>query len=84
MDSISESRFESEGGKVLFIHQKNRLSLHFLSYFTVEVKVSSAKTYLLMESFAETEQFFFKSVFFTEQFTRSKHFFPPFKIIIQR
>lgn len=57
-------------------YQKNRLYLHFLSYFTVEVKFSSAKTYLLRDSFAETEQFFLiKSVFFTELFTSSKHFF---------
>lgn len=36
--------------------EKNRLYLHFLSYFTVEVKFSSDKTYLLMDCLAETGQ----------------------------
>lgn len=60
---------------------QNRLCLHFLSYFTVEVKFSSAKTYLLMDSFAETEQFFLSHQRFSQNCLQGVNIFPTFKII---
>lgn len=48
---------------------QNGPNLHFLSYFTVEVKFYSAKTCLLTDSFAEIAILLIKSVFLTELFT---------------
>jgi len=57
-------------------HEKNGLYLHFLSHFAAGVQFSPDETYLLMDSLAETEQFFvIKPKFFTKLLTRSKQFF---------
>lgn len=55
MDNILESSLKVKAERLSSFHENK---LYFLSYFTVEAKYSSARTYLLMAFFTERENFF--------------------------